>query len=139
MSCRAVCVAGEEDFGIVAVEAQAAGKPVVAYGRGGALETVDEHLTGVFFREQTVDSLVAAITACERLDTPPEVIAERARRFGSRASDGTWWRRSQLGRSEGLNAIAEKTCIPIAAQPLGGRRRWRKVEAWGARSRRANR
>jgi len=80
--CRAVCVAGEEDFGIVAVEAQAAGKPVVAYGRGGALETVEEHLTGVFFREPTVDSLVAAITACERLDTPAEVIAERARRFG---------------------------------------------------------
>ena len=77
-----MCVAGEEDFGIVAVEAQAAGKPVVAYGRGGALETVEEHLTGVFFREPTVDSLVAAITACERLDTPPEVIAERARRFG---------------------------------------------------------
>ena len=80
--CRAVCVAGEEDFGIVAVEAQAAGKPVVAYGRGGALETVEEHLTGVFFREQTVDSLVAAITASEGLDTPAEVIAERARRFG---------------------------------------------------------
>jgi glycosyltransferase involved in cell wall biosynthesis len=80
--CRAVCVAGEEDFGIVAVEAQAAGKPVVAYGRGGALETVEEHLTGVFFREQTVDSLVAAITASERLDTPAGVIAERAHRFG---------------------------------------------------------
>ncbi len=45
-SCRAVCVAGEDDFGIVAVEAQAAGKPVVAYGRGGALETVQRRTDG---------------------------------------------------------------------------------------------
>jgi glycosyltransferase involved in cell wall biosynthesis len=81
-TCSTVCVAGEEDFGIVAVEAQAAGKPVVAYGRGGSLETVEEQVTGVFFREKTVDSLVAAITASERLNTPPEVIAAWARRFG---------------------------------------------------------
>jgi glycosyltransferase involved in cell wall biosynthesis len=83
--CRAVCVAAEEDFGIVAVEAQAAGKPVVAYGRGGSLETVDEGFTGVFFRERTEDSVIAAFKASERLDASPEQIAERARRF-SRAA-----------------------------------------------------
>jgi len=79
---RAVCVAGEEDFGIVAVEAQAAGKPVVAYGRGGALETVEPGVTGVLFDRQDEDSVVEAITASERLDTEPELIAARARRFG---------------------------------------------------------
>lgn len=80
-SCRAVCVAAKEDFGLVAVEAQAAGKPVIAYGRGGSLETVDEGITGVFFDELTEDGVLAAVAASERLDAPPERIAERARRF----------------------------------------------------------
>jgi len=83
--CSAVCVAAEEDFGIVSVEAQAAGKPVIAYGRGGSLETVSEGLTGVFFREQTEESLIAAIRAAEALETSPSVIATHARRF-SRAA-----------------------------------------------------
>lgn len=84
-SCRAVCVAAEEDFGLVAVEAQAAGKPVIAYGRGGSLETIDENFTGVFFRARTEESVLAALAASERLDTSPQAIAERARRF-SRAA-----------------------------------------------------
>jgi glycosyltransferase involved in cell wall biosynthesis len=79
--CRAVCVAAEEDFGLVAVEAQAAGKPVIAYGRGGSLETVDAGFSGVFFDELTGDSVLAAFAASERLDASPERIAERARRF----------------------------------------------------------
>jgi glycosyltransferase involved in cell wall biosynthesis len=83
--CRAVCVAAEEDFGLVAVEGQAAGKPVIAYGRGGSLETVDEGFTGVFFYERTEDSVIAAMRASECLDASPEVIAARARRF-SRAA-----------------------------------------------------
>jgi glycosyltransferase involved in cell wall biosynthesis len=83
--CRAVCVAAEEDFGLVAVEAQAAGKPVIAYGRGGSLETVDEGTTGVFFHERSVDSVLEALAACERIETAPALIAQRARRF-SRAS-----------------------------------------------------
>jgi glycosyltransferase involved in cell wall biosynthesis len=84
-SCRAVCIAAEEDFGLVAVEAQAAGKPVVAYGAGGSLETVEEGLSGVFFTERTEDSVIAAIAASEHLDASPQVIAARARRF-SRAA-----------------------------------------------------
>ena len=84
-NCRAVCIAAEEDFGLVAVEAQAAGKPVVAYGAGGSLETVEEGLSGVFFTERTEDSVIAAIAASEHLDASPQVIAARARRF-SRAA-----------------------------------------------------
>jgi glycosyltransferase involved in cell wall biosynthesis len=79
--CRAVCVAAEEDFGLVAVEAQAAGKPVVAYGRGGALETIDEGITGVLFRERTEASVIAALRAADELDAAPETIAARVRRF----------------------------------------------------------
>jgi glycosyltransferase involved in cell wall biosynthesis len=84
-TCSAVCVAGEEDFGIVAVEAQAAGKPVVAYGRGGARETVVDGVTGVLFEVQAVTHVVAAIKACERIDTPPEEVALQARRFSREA------------------------------------------------------
>ena len=60
-SCRAVIVCGEEDFNIVAVEAQSFGKPVIAYGKGGVTETVIEGKTGWFFQEQTPDSLVQKI------------------------------------------------------------------------------
>jgi len=83
--CRTVCVAGEEDFGIVAVEAQAAGKPVVAYGRGGACETVQQGVTGVLFSEQTEDAVVAALIAADELPTSPELIAAYARRFSREA------------------------------------------------------
>lgn len=67
---KAFVFAAEEDFGITPVEAQACGTPVIAYGRGGALETVraigrDSQPTGVFFKEQTVDSLKAAIKKFE--------------------------------------------------------------------------
>jgi glycosyltransferase involved in cell wall biosynthesis len=79
--CSVVCVAGEEDFGMVAVEAQAAGKPVVAYRRGGARETVVDGVTGMLFDTQTVADVVAAIIACDRIETPPEEIARTAGRF----------------------------------------------------------
>jgi len=84
-TCSAVCVAGEEDFGIVAVEAQAAGKPVVAYGRGGARETVVDGVTGVLFDEQTVACVADAVAACRRLVTRPEHIAASTARFSARA------------------------------------------------------
>jgi glycosyltransferase involved in cell wall biosynthesis len=59
--CRALVFPGTEDFGIVPVEAMASGKPVIAYGAGGALETIVEGKTGAFFREQTAASLVRAV------------------------------------------------------------------------------
>src|SRR6202022_5071878 len=59
--CRALILPGEEDFGITPLEAQASGRPVIAFGEGGALASVIDGVTGVFFREQTVASLVATL------------------------------------------------------------------------------
>jgi glycosyltransferase involved in cell wall biosynthesis len=80
---RAFVFAAEEDFGIVPVEAQACGTPVIAYGRGGVQETVIAGKTGVFFPEQTVEHLKEAVNEFEqiraRLD--PEGIRAQAERF----------------------------------------------------------
>jgi glycosyltransferase involved in cell wall biosynthesis len=83
--CRALCLAGSEDFGLTPVEAQAAGKPVVAYAAGGALGTVDDGVTGIFFTERSPDSVLRAIRQVDALDTSPQVIAEHAERFSLRA------------------------------------------------------
>ncbi|GMO64547.1 MAG: glycosyltransferase [Treponemataceae bacterium] len=60
---------GIEDFGIIPVEAQAAGCPVIAYKKGGVLDTVKENVTGVFFGEQTVQSLVEALERFEKMES----------------------------------------------------------------------
>jgi glycosyltransferase involved in cell wall biosynthesis len=67
--CRAFLHPQLEDFGISAVEAQAAGRPVIAFGGGGALDTVIERETGLFFSEQTSDSLAEAL---KRFETSAE-------------------------------------------------------------------
>ena len=84
-SCRALCLPGHEDFGITAVEAQAAGKPVVAFAAGGALETIEEGTTGTFFRRREPEDVLAAIWRADAIETPPAAIALAARRF-SRAA-----------------------------------------------------
>jgi glycosyltransferase involved in cell wall biosynthesis len=64
-TCRALLFPGEEDFGIVPLEATASGRPVIAYRRGGATETIIEGETGLFFDDQTVDSLLEAMARFE--------------------------------------------------------------------------
>ncbi len=84
---KAFVFAAEEDFGIVPVEAQACGTPVIAYGKGGALETVinydKENPTGIFFKEQTADSIVNAVKIFEKNITlfKPENCRKNAERF----------------------------------------------------------
>ncbi|MEX2117479.1 MAG: glycosyltransferase [Bacteroidota bacterium] len=79
--CRAVLFPGVEDFGIVPLEAMASGKPVVAFGRGGALETIVDGTTGVFFGEQTVVSLVDAIQRLDQMQFDPHAIRRHAEGF----------------------------------------------------------
>ena len=81
---KALLFPGLEDFGIVPVEAQAAGTPVIAFGKGGALETVKDGETGLFFREQTVESLCAAIEEFEGRTWDPGKCRANATRFSPR-------------------------------------------------------
>lgn len=78
---KAFVFPAEEDFGIVPVEAMANGTPVVAYGVGGAAETVVEGETGTFFYEKTGSSLAAAVRKFETMKFDPDVIRQRAERF----------------------------------------------------------
>ncbi len=82
-NCKALIFPGEEDFGIAPVEAQAAGRPVIALGRGGALETVLDGETGLFFHEQSVEGLIEAVEKFEAVEGSfdPQVIRKNAERF----------------------------------------------------------
>jgi glycosyltransferase involved in cell wall biosynthesis len=94
-SCQALIFPGEEDFGIVALEAQASGRPVIAYGRGGVVETViplnrsaqhaapGERPTGIFFEDLSAESLINAVRVfgAQRSSFEPAALREHARRF----------------------------------------------------------
>jgi glycosyltransferase involved in cell wall biosynthesis len=81
--CKALLFASQEDFGIVPLECQSYGRPVIAYGRGGALETVIPGVTGLLFEEQKVESLMNAILRFEATETlyDPVRIQANARSF----------------------------------------------------------
>jgi glycosyltransferase involved in cell wall biosynthesis len=85
---KALLYPGIEDFGIVPVEAQAAGCPVIAYRDGGALETVKENATGLFFNEQTEDSLIGTMDYFEQNEVTynnREVFNNHVRQFSKKA------------------------------------------------------
>lgn len=78
---KAFLFPNEEDFGISAVEALAAGVPVIAYAKGGALDIVQDDETGVLFKQQTVESLVAAMQRFETMKFLPATLHRKAKRF----------------------------------------------------------
>lgn len=96
--CRALLFPGLEDFGITPVQAQAAGRPVIAYRGGGALDTVIEGATGAFFDQLTVDSLKAVWRNFDAFAYNPQGLRSHARRFDTSAFckrissfiEGTW-------------------------------------------------
>lgn len=79
---RGFIFAAEEDFGIALVEAQASGTPVIAYGKGGALESVIEEKTGVFFPDPTACSLIESLMRFETLNFDSKQIKDHAQQFG---------------------------------------------------------
>jgi glycosyltransferase involved in cell wall biosynthesis len=79
---RALVFPGEEDFGIVPVEAQACGRPVIAFARGGVLETVVDNVTGVLVEDPSVDALASAMDSVETRTFDPGAIRAQAERFG---------------------------------------------------------
>lgn len=79
--CQALVFPGEEDFGIVPVEAMASGRPVIAYGRGGATETVIPGLSGTLFHDQSVEAIIAAVEGFRESEFNPAEIAAHASKF----------------------------------------------------------
>jgi len=79
--CRAFIFPGEEDFGITPLEANACGKPVIAYASGGALDSIREGLNGVFFHAQTVPDLKEAVRSSREMDWDPKAIRAHAEGF----------------------------------------------------------
>lgn len=88
IGCKAFVFPTLEDFGIVVVEAQAAGKPVLAYGRGGATETVIEGQTGLFFQEQSPKSIIEAVRKFETMKFDPDMCRRNAEKFSERVFKG---------------------------------------------------
>jgi len=79
--CRAFILPGEEDFGITPLEAQASGRPVIAYAAGGALASVIDNVTGTFFHQQTVESLVEVLESFDERGYDPQTIHNHALEF----------------------------------------------------------
>ena len=81
--CRGLVFPGEEDFGIAPLEANASGRPVIAYAGGGALDTVVDGRTGILFEHQDVESLSGAVRRAENTAWDPDALRAHARKFDS--------------------------------------------------------
>ena len=81
-NCRFLVFPGEEDYGLVPLEAMACGKPVIAFGCGGATETVEDGVSGLFFGEQKPEALCDAVGRAEGIRWDNAAIRARALQFG---------------------------------------------------------
>ena len=116
--CRALLFTGEEDFGMAPLELAAAGRPTIAYRAGGALETIVEGTTGIFFDQQEVSAVADAILSFEKMSWNPQALRAHAMRF-----DVSQFRRKfyglldSLGFSVGAEAV-ESTRRTASFRPL---------------------
>ncbi len=102
---RALLFPGEEDFGIAPVEAQASGLPVVAFGRGGVLDSVIPNETGVLFDEQTPEGLIDAIERTERVAWDPAVLRRNAERFRPDVFRTRWRNLAETSRRKPVDTV----------------------------------
>lgn len=126
--CKALILPSEEDFGLTPLEAMAAGRPVIAYGRGGVLDTVVPGRTGVFFERQTTESLAEALTRFDPCDYDAQDIRGHAEQFDS----GLFRARIRAFVDEQLDAHLERRARrerPLAWTPAAARARLAAAEA----------
>ncbi|NRA04456.1 MAG: glycosyltransferase [Myxococcales bacterium] len=129
--CRALVYPQEEDFGIVAVEAQAAGRPVIAYGRGGVRDTVvadgsgDAEATGIFFDDASPAALAEAVREFEKRDRSfdPAAIRRHAERFGRERFRAeiirAVYRTAGIDRAGGASEAASDANSSTSTEPPG--------------------
>ncbi|HEX7586604.1 MAG TPA: glycosyltransferase, partial [Patescibacteria group bacterium] len=79
--CRAFIFPQEEDFGIVAIEAMASGRPIIAYRAGDVVENMEEGKAGIFFDKQTPEDIITAVEKFKETDYDPNYIREKAKKF----------------------------------------------------------
>lgn len=87
---RAFIYPQEEDFGITALEAQSSGRPVIAFAKGGALETIIDGKTGIFFQKQTVQDLIRAIKKSTKIKWRPAQIRRHAQKWDRKIFQKNW-------------------------------------------------
>jgi len=117
-AARAIVLPGEEDFGLVPIEANAAGRPAIALGRGGALETVRPGVTGLHFPEPTVASLAGVLRGFDPDDYDPIVLRAHAETF---APERFTRRLRRLVDRVRDGARPEEPTPPCASTPCGDR------------------
>ncbi|MGI8495673.1 MAG: glycosyltransferase, partial [Pyrinomonadaceae bacterium] len=101
--CRALIFPGEEDFGMVPLEINASGRPVIAYRAGGAMETVIDGATGMFFKEQTVEAVCEAIEEFETRRWNRQLMRRHAEKFDTRVFNNRV--------SDFLHRVAPASCV----------------------------
>jgi glycosyltransferase involved in cell wall biosynthesis len=129
---KAFIFAAEEDFGIVPVEALACGTPVIAFNRGGVTETVIDGKTGIFFNEQSADSIVAAVERFETLPWDSRFISQRAAQFSCKRFRDEFtryvkrhWTAFETDRMQNKSAIGMQDAPQAATHPAPPRPRLR--------------
>lgn len=108
---RGFVFAAEEDFGIAPVEAMACGTPVIALGRGGALETVVEGVTGLFFNEATPTSICAAVARAAQMTWDPQACRQQAERFSQERFRNEWQQVVDLAERARLEHLTDGSPI----------------------------